>query len=139
MSDQLDKTLVESNTLEESQIEIITNPSPEPALLSQDDLSVKRIIAEAMKHGGLREVFVEADNKKHTYMDYMSMMVWDGIIEGEVLFADGTKLSIKDNAKIWVDLVKFLAAHLDGAVTPASNMNQVNIFKIYKGIDPDRI
>jgi hypothetical protein len=120
-------------------IEIIQNPQNDPVLPYSEDSSIKRIIAEAMKHGGLKEFYVETDGKKRTYIEYLSIMAWDGITEGAVTFADGTRMNIQGEPKIWLELVKFIAGHLDGQVNANAQFNGVNIFKIYKGIDPDQV
>lgn len=117
---------------------------PDSTLLQSPDVegdsSVKRIIAEALRHGGLKEISCDADaGKRHSRVDWLSEMVWNGITDGIIYFSDGTELKITDSPKTWMELVKFLAAHLDGAVNSNSQFNGVNIFKIYKGIDPDRV
>lgn len=122
------------------QIDIIESPQSSAVTSSYDDMSVKRIIAEAMRHGGLKEVYVSAlGGKKVSYIEWLSTMVWDGVTEGVVTFADGTQMDLREDKKIWMELVKFLASHLDGAVNTNAQFSGVNIFKIYKGIDPDRI
>jgi hypothetical protein len=124
----------------DGELEVISNSDVIPVPEVSQDETVKRIIAEAMRRGGIRKFLPEADPRKEvTYAEWLSTMVWDGITEGVVVFADGTKMPIGDDAKTWISLVKFLAGHLDGAVNPNAQFNGVNIFKIYKGIDPDRL
>lgn len=121
--------------MNDDNIEVLTNE-----ILTQDDTSVKRIIAESMKHGGLKSITPYSNGgKKVTYIEWLSTMVWDGITEGNITFADGSSLNLSAEPKLWLDLVKFISVHLDGQVNANAQFNGVNIFKVYKGIDPDMV
>jgi hypothetical protein len=102
-------------------------------------VGVKRLIAEALRQQGLREVYYTPDGQKHTYIDTIALMIWDAATEGEIKFADGTVLTVNDDAKAWTDVVKFLTNFLDGPVGTSNNIGQVNVFKVYQGIDPDKV
>jgi hypothetical protein len=110
-------------------------------ILPFDESLSKRMIADAMRTGGLRTVLT-ADNRKKTYYDALADMIWQGIVEGEIIFADGSHFVIpelKEGPKIWLDLVKFVAGHLDGGVGVNAQFNTVNVFKVYQGIEVDRV
>jgi hypothetical protein len=103
----------------------------------------KRLIADSLRT--LATVLVTSyghAGKKFTRSDYLAEMLWQGVIEGEIQFADGKSFNIKDEkdgTRIWLDLVKFLAGHLDGPMGNGAQFNGVNIFKVYKGIDTDQV
>lgn len=94
-----------------------------------------------MRHGGLKTLnSPQADPRfKGTYIQWLSQMVWDGLVDGNVIFADGTELNVSGEPKLWIALLKFVSGHLDGAVNPNAPVNMVNVFKVYNGIDPDRL
>lgn len=115
--------------------EIVTTNEPQ-----KDDSSVRRIIAEELRIRGNRQVYVEADGgSRVSYANWLATMVWDGVTEGIVTFSDGSMLDIRQDPKQWLDLVKFLASHLDGSPSVGAQFNGVNVFKIYRGIDADRL
>jgi hypothetical protein len=101
--------------------------------------STRRIIAEAAKTYGLRQFLPYGAGRKISYIDYLAQMLWDGVTEGIVTFADGTQLTISSEPKIWMDMVKFVAGHLDGPPNIGAQFNGINVFKVYQGIDPDRV
>jgi hypothetical protein len=110
------------------------------ALAPTEDSSIKRIVAEALRRRGMKEIYIDADGgKKIPYVEWLATMVWDGIIEGEITFADGKAMDIHGETKLWMELVKFVSMHLDGGVNQNAQFNGVNIFKVYKGIDPDKV
>jgi hypothetical protein len=122
------------------ELEIISNRDVIPVPDGSPEDAVKRIVAEAMKRGGIKRLLPEANGSKETtYVDWLSTMVWDGIVEGTIVFADGTPMQIKDDPKTWIGLVKFLSAHLDGAVNPNSPAGNINFFKVYVGVDPNKL
>lgn len=65
-------------------------------------------------------------------------MLWDAVTTGEFLFADGTIVKI-DSVKDWFELVRFISSHVDGPAVQENNLTQVNIYKVYNGIDESRI
>jgi hypothetical protein len=103
----------------------------------------KRLIAEAMRALATSTVVSYGQaGKKFTRADYLAEMLWQGVTEGTVQFADGGSFNLqdaKDGMRMWVDLVKFLAGHLDGPMGNGAQFNGVNIFKVYKGIDTDQV
>jgi hypothetical protein len=119
------------------EIEVIL-PNP-PSVQPPEDEVTKRIIAEAMRHGGLKKIYVDADGgKKVTQAEWLSTMVWDGITTREIIFSDGKKFLIED-VKEWLALVKFVANHLDGPVNPNAIAGSMNFYKVYVGFDPDKV
>jgi len=107
----------------------------------EENLS-KRMIADALRRIGTTEITNFALNKRQTYYDALATMIWQGIVEGIVYFADGTTFAIpdlRDGPKLWMDMVRFIAGHLDGGVGINAQFNTQNVFKIYQGIDPERV
>jgi hypothetical protein len=120
-------------------IEVIQSSNLPTNNLSAEDVASKRIIAEAMRHGGLKEIFIGAQGgKKVTQAEWLSTMVWDGVTQREIIFADGAKFVVED-VKEWLALVKFLAGHLDGPVNPNALIGTMNFFKTYIGFDTDKV
>jgi hypothetical protein len=106
---------------------------------TSDDNVTKRIIAEAMRHGGLKEIVVDAiAGRKVTQAEWLSTMVWDGITTKEIVFADGKTFEVTD-IKEWMALVRFVANHLDGPVNPNAVAGSMNFYKVYVGFDPDKV
>ena len=121
------------------EIEVIQSSNLIGSNLSSEDVATKRIIAEAMRHGGLKEIVVDAvAGRKVTQAEWLATMVWDGVTHREVVFADGHKFEITD-LKEWLILVKFLAGHLDGPVNPNAIIGNANFYKVYLGFDPDKV
>lgn len=106
------------------------------------DLS-KRVIADALRAYARSTVMSYGHaNKVFARADYLAEMLWQGITEGTFQYADGVVINLKDEkdgTKLWLDLVKFVANHIDGPTGTSNNFNGVNIFKSYKGIDTDRV
>lgn len=99
---------------------------------------IKRILAHMIKKAGRGELFVEAMGKKMRYDAYLSIMLWDAITTGMMYFADGTQMRIED-FKDWLDLTKFVAQHIDGPMVHDVNFNNINIYKVYQGIDESKV
>jgi hypothetical protein len=100
----------------------------------------KRVIADAIRVYSQKKLSASSDGyKEGTYVDYLATMIWDGIVEGEIVFADGSTVKVAEDFRDWLDLVKFVCGHLDGGVTQSNTFNGVNIFKVYRGVDPDRV
>jgi len=91
-----------------------------------------------MKKAGRGELFVESMGKKMPYQNYLAIQLWDAITTGEFLFADGTHMKI-EAFKDWLDLVKFVAQHLDGPAVNEQNFIGINVYKVYQGIDESKV
>ena len=102
------------------------------------DQSIKRLIAEALRRRGTDEMYASSTGKKASFANYLALMLWDIIVDGRFLFADGTKVQIEDYGE-WLATVKFVSSHIDGPVGNEVNVGQVNIFKVYKNIDSDLV
>lgn len=99
---------------------------------------VKRMIAHLIREAGKGDLFVEAMETKMPYARYLAIMLWDAVTMGEFLLADGRKIQITE-FKDWLDLVKFMAQHTDGPAVIENTFVGVNVYKIYSGIDEDRV
>lgn len=104
----------------------------------------RREIAQILMNRGNYELYAESMGKKMSYKEYLSIMCWDILTLGEFHFADGRKIEIQ-NPKEWLEILKWLVNHLDGPVPAQSvraengNVAQVNVFKVYVGVDPDKV
>jgi hypothetical protein len=111
-------------------------PSSAPALPRN---TIKRKLAYLLAKAGRGELYVEAMEKKMRYDNYFAIMIWDLATTGEAYFADGTQLKITE-VKEWLDLVKFMAVHMDGPAVLEQNVaNQINVYKIYTNIDESKL
>jgi hypothetical protein len=99
---------------------------------------IKRTIAHLIREAGKGDLFVEAMAKNMPYQNYLAIMLWDAVTEGEFLLADGRKIQISE-FKDWLDLVKFMAQHVDGPAIIENNFVGINVYKIYQGIDEDKV
>lgn len=99
---------------------------------------VKRVLADLLKKAGQGELLVEAMGKKMRYDHYLALMLWDAVTTGEFYFADGRHLQIQET-KEWLEIVKFLMVHIDGPAVQDNTFNGINVFKVYQGIDTDRV
>lgn len=107
-----------------------------------DETISKRVVAEAIRRVGLSTVTMYSMSKKMSYYDALANMIWQGVVEGEITFANGETFKIpdlKEGPKIWMDMVRFIAQHLDGGVGINTQVNTLNVFKVYQGIDPDQV
>jgi len=104
-----------------------------------EETAARRMIADAVKKQGLTEVMMFSVGKKMTYADALASMLWQGVVEGTVYLADGSTIKLSDETKMWLDMMKFLVVHIDGGANNNNNFNGVNVFKVYQGIDVDRV
>ena len=103
----------------------------------KSSVGIRRAISDALRKAGDSQAFIQAMGRKMSYREYLGIMVWDLLSNGEFLFADGTKLQLSDTSE-WVALLKFVANHMDGPVTGDTNIG-LNIFKVYMCIDQDKV
>lgn len=100
----------------------------------------KRTIADTIRNGAFASLVSFADGARETTnVQYLAKMLWDAAVEGMATFADGSFIDLREDPRLWLDLIKFLANHLDGAASLTANFNGVNVFKVYQGIDTDRL
>lgn|SRR3990167_309066 len=129
----------EMQTLESDEMQVLESNE----VLSGDvvdgksSVGIRRAISDALRKAGDSQAFIQAMGRKMSYREYLGIMVWDLLSNGEFLFADGTKLQLSDTSE-WVALLKFVANHMDGPVTGDTNIG-LNIFKVYMGIDQDKV
>jgi len=118
--------------------------NPIPTILDPNDRSIsdvtRRMLADAFRDQGLQEVVYFPDGgRKMSYASALSKMIWQALVEGEMYFADGTVVKVSGEMKQWIEILKFVSTHIDGAAGTNNSVGQVNIFKVYKGIDTDRV
>lgn len=99
----------------------------------------KRKLATNLAKVGKRTRFVPLSGKRQSYERILAEMVWEAIATRTITFLDGSTVEI-DKPEVWLDFVKFIHAHLDGPITVESmNFTEVNVFKVYAGIDIDKV
>jgi len=107
---------------------------------NDDQNSIRRVIADAIRQNAFSRLVSFADGAKETTnIEQLSQMLWEAITEGEMHFASGFTLNLIDEPKLWLEIVKFVATHLDGAAGLNANFNGINVFKVYQGIDVDQV
>ena len=106
--------------------------------LNPDD-DVGRMLAEFLKARGKNETYIASMKKKFTYAEYVSFMLWDLLVHGKAHFSDGNTFEITADYDEWLKTVKFVFSHLDGPARDGNTFNQINLFKVYAGFDPDRV
>jgi len=105
-----------------------------------DSQITKRIIADAIRVYGSKKISPYSNGgKEQTYVEYIAQMIWDAVTEGVIYFAGGESLNLQDDPKSWADLVKFICTHLDGSANIGNQFSGINIFKVYRNIDPDLV
>lgn len=114
------------------QVEVY-NPLPVPAPVQ----NARRIIADALRQQGLKEVYVPATGTKMSYKDYLAVMLWDLVAEGQAHFMNG-EIIVMEDYDDWLATVKYISQHLDGGASGDAGVN-LNFFKVYAGIDPDEV
>jgi hypothetical protein len=100
--------------------------------------TAQRMIAELLRSAGSGEIWADSLGKKVSQSAYFSLMLWDAVTEGMLRFSDGRTLVI-DNVADWVQIVKFLSVHIDGPATQGNTFNNINLYKVYNGIDINRV
>lgn len=88
--------------------------------------------------GALQQrVFISSNQKKLAKGYHMAQMLADLVVNMQAQTAAGVVIAI-DNRQ-WLDIVKFVHAHLDGPASQQPQFSGVNVFKVYAGIDPDKV
>lgn len=111
---------------------------PNLELLPETPVKAKRLLADMLRKYADTGTVLTSDNRKVTRAEYLAEMVWEGITTGKVSFLEGKSLAIGKFDE-WQELVRFLATHTDGPVTAAIQQNNVNLVKVYLGVDMDKI
>lgn len=108
-----------------------------PTILPSDTPDVVRKIAHTLNEQGEKSIFADSLGKKVTNAQYLAIMLWDLIVNGEAIFADGTPMPVLEH-KEWLATIKFIASHVEGVARPDTS-GGLNIYKIYVGIDTERV
>jgi hypothetical protein len=118
----------------EDNMEVITARPP----LAAARQPIRRIIAHMLRKAGASKLIVDAMGKDMRHDAYLAIMLWDLVTTGEAYFADGKKLKIED-PKDWLDIVKFMSAHIDGPQVHEGPTLNVNVYKVYTNVEEDRV
>jgi len=98
----------------------------------------KRKLANQLGRQMRRRVLAAPLGKKVSREQYLARMLVDLATNMEAQTLDGRVIQITD-IKEWSEIVKFIHNHLDGPVAQdAATMNGV-FFKVYAGIDVDKV
>lgn len=110
--------------------EIITAPNI--------DTQIKRLIASSLSREAETTVPYSGDaNKDFKKKDILATILWDIVIEGHGILADGTKI-VPESYSDWFATVKYLVSHLDGPAGSEEGLG-TNVFKVYVGVDVNRV
>lgn len=116
-----------------------TLPTPQSVGLGVDsEAEVARMLAEYLRARGKDRTFIKSLMKKFTYAEYVSFMLWDLLVHGTAHFSNGETFEIVGYDD-WLKTAKFVFSHLDGPARDGATFNQINLFKVYAGFDPDRV
>lgn len=116
--------------------ELSTNPTG--GIRREASKVSRRKLALKLQRQLRRRVMAAPLGKRVSREEYLARMLVDLATNMEAQTLDGKVIQITD-IKEWSEIVKFIHNHLDG---PASNEQQfsgVNIFKVYAGIDVEKV
>ena len=71
----------------------------------------ERALAKVLRATGEHDSYGDITNKA-----LLARMIWEGLAFGTITFAGGRKLDL--SAKDWLDMVKWVHAHVDGVYQP---------------------
>jgi len=103
-----------------------------------DDNIAQRVISDIIRNVSANQIYVDSMGKKMSYRQYLSIMIWDLITNGECFYSDGKQMMI-DDPNQWIALVKFVSGHLDGAPRADVAVTNLNTFKVYIGVDESKV
>jgi len=95
-----------------------------------------RKIAELLKRIGDKRQHSFSTGSDTTYAEHLAEMIWDLAANGRANYLDGQEVFVEDFAE-WLSVVKFLTGHTEGPVKELQA--QMNVFKVYMGIDENRV
>lgn len=98
----------------------------------------KRKLAARLTTQLRRKILAAPLGKEVTREEYIARMLTDLATNMETQTVDGTTIKIVD-PKEWLDIVKFMHSHLDGPPNQEAQFSGVNIFKVYAGVDVDKV
>jgi len=98
----------------------------------------RRQMAGALKRQLSRRSYAATQGKKVAKREYLAKMITELALNQETFAMDGTSIQCGDYND-WLKTVQFVFNHLDGPATQEAQFNGVNIFKVYAGIDPDKV
>ena len=75
-----------------------------------------RILAQTLRETGAHDSYGDLSNQQ-----LMARMVWEGLALGTITFVGGRTVEL--NGKEWLELVKWIHAHVDGAYRPEEKDN----------------
>ncbi len=109
-------------------------------VLAQAGMTEPKELAENLRIRGQHRAFHPGAGGETTYAEAMSVMIYDLIIHGQAKFSDGSDITVH-TLRDWMELVRFVHAQVeeDNKTGSGFTQNNFNVFKIYKGIDPDEV
>lgn len=98
----------------------------------------KRKLASQL-HRQLRKRILAAPlGKTVSREQYLAKMLTDLATNYQTQTLEGDVIKIGDMRE-WIEIIKFIHTHIDGPVGTDNTFNGVNIFKVYAGIDMDKV
>ncbi len=98
----------------------------------------KRKLATKLSRQLHRRVLAASVGKKMSHEQYLAKMLVELATNMETTTMDGKVVKVTD-IKEWSEIVKFIHTHLDGPASSEAQFNGLNVFKVYAGIDVDKV
>ena len=101
--------------------------------------AIKRVIADSLgKMAETEANYFPNASAKTKLKDILATVLWDIATNGEGFLADGTSIK-PDSYMEWLATVKYLITHLDGPSVGEDGAMNANVFKVYVGVNVDKI
>lgn len=115
----------------------LANPQDAKQVLGNAKKVPRRVLAAQLSSSLRKTTFRTSRGKKIGRGRQLADMITELAINRQTTSADGTVIEIDD--KQWLELVKFVYAHIDGPSGNEPVGGPVAIFKVYAGFDVDRV
>lgn len=126
----MDKAAVEAS--------IIHVPRSLPEIKVEAKKEGRRKLAASLEKQLSKKTFASAHGKKISKKAYLSKMLSELSTNGVTHTLEGEELK-PSSFKEWLDLVKFIHSHLEGPAPQQLEVDHQISFKVYAGIDVDRL
>jgi hypothetical protein len=113
----------------------------QPAVPSKNTSSgngSRRILAKELLKDLNSLTYSSSISKRVRKKKYLMSMLTDLALTTRAVTLDGDTIEVNDT-KEWLDVVKALLMHIDGTASNDTQFNGVNVFKVYAGIDIDKV
>ncbi len=98
----------------------------------------RRVLARELLKELNSLTYSSAVGKRVRKKKYLMSMLTDLALTQKATTLDGEEITVQDT-KEWLDVVKTVLQHIDGSPNNDSQFNGVNVFKVYAGVDIDKV